>query len=341
MAARPALRTTTCAACGKSFDFYAPHPGNYRLVCRHCGKTTTTRIAGERPAHEPVTFHKATRFRRLSHFQPFYRAFQSIADHVPHERWPFLAIYATLIVVAEALVVVAGATPGIAIHGMVLLLMFAHAAAFTLHSDRLSKFVTALSLVPLVRIISLAVPLGRLGYLEWILLGGAVLFVAGLATARTLGVSVADLGLQAPRMRTWLVILPVALFGIAIGTVEYVLLRPGALIDATSVTALVGPGLLVMVLTGVPEELLFRGLILQTARPVYGAAGAVVIAATAQALLALAFLNPTYMIVVFASGALFGAIALWSDDLVGVSLAHGLSNVMLFLVLPTTGLPWG
>lgn len=331
----------TCEQCGRPIELRSPHPGRYRVTCRNCGHVGTAVVtAGPRETPAPATFHRVAKFRRISAFKVVYQRLESLADHVPSERWPLLGVYAFLILLAEVVVVAIDAQQGLLIHALVLLLLLAHAGALSLHSERLSRFVTTLALVPLARIISLAIPLGTFGYFQWILIGGAILLVAGLATARTLRVSGASLGLEAPRLRSVPLVLGLVAVGAGVGVLEYMLLEPGPLIQVDDPVALVGPALLLVVLTGVPEELLFRGLMLRHAEPLYGKVGAILLPATAQALLAFAFLDVAYMFLVFATGALFGLAAHRSKNLVGVSLAHGVANAVLFLVLPITGLPW-
>jgi membrane protease YdiL (CAAX protease family) len=93
------------------------------------------------------------------------------------------------------------------------------------------------------------------------------------------------------------------------------------------------PALILMACTGFGEELVFRGLLQQVASDALGRwAGPYV--AVLFAVLHVGYLSFADVVFVFAIALFFGWAADRSRSIVGVTVAHGLINIALFLVVP-------
>ena len=94
------------------------------------------------------------------------------------------------------------------------------------------------------------------------------------------------------------------------------------------------PALILLVGTGVVEELIFRGILQYTADEVYGSWRGIVFVSVLFAVLHIGHLSVLDVVFVFFVALYFGAAVRWTRSLIGVSIAHGLTNIMLFIVLP-------
>jgi DNA-binding XRE family transcriptional regulator len=121
--------------------------------------------------------------------------------------------------------------------------------------------------------------------------------------------------------------------GLGLGAIEFSILQPNPLVGALSWQTLWLPALSLLIFTGLTEELIFRGLLQPLARDALGRP-ALVYVALLFAVLHVGYLSLGDVAFVFAVGLLFAAIVQWSGSILGVTLAHGLTNIMLLLVLP-------
>jgi len=123
------------------------------------------------------------------------------------------------------------------------------------------------------------------------------------------------------------------LSGLALGYIEYLILRPRALAPADDPLALVAAGFILIIFTGLLEEIIFRGLMQGIVVRVLGARGVIYVALIFTAL-HLGYHSVLDMFFVFAVALYFGFYVRRTRSILGVSLAHGLINVSLFLIFP-------
>jgi membrane protease YdiL (CAAX protease family) len=169
--------------------------------------------------------------------------------------------------------------------------------------------------------------------LYWYLIISIPLGVATVLTARLLGFSREQLGLSVRRVPLQLL---VALTGIIFGIVEYRILRPPALIDDLTWPNLLVAGMILMVCTGFAEEVIYRGIIQRASIQTLGRFG-LLYGAMLFAVLHIGWLDPWDVVFVFFVALFFGWIAEATWSLAGVTLAHGITNIVLFLIMPFWG----
>ena len=90
---------------------------------------------------------------------------------------------------------------------------------------------------------------------------------------------------------------------------------------------------ILMVSTGFAEELIFRGVIQRASIQALGRFGLLYVAIL-FAVLHIGYGSIPDLILVFTVALLFGWVAEATWSLLGVTLAHGLTNIVLFLVMP-------
>jgi membrane protease YdiL (CAAX protease family) len=243
--------------------------------------------------------------------------------------WTFIALaYLAAIAVAEVLTAFAPARTGLVAHAAVLLVVLIHAAR--VDGKKEQAFLVSLAFAPLIRVVSLSLPLADLPLLYWYLITSIPLFAAVLIAAPTLGFGWPDLGLN---LRRWGLQLVIGLSGIAFGVFEYWILRPEPLVDTFKWTALLWPAVILLISTGLLEEMIFRGLLQRASLDVLGVWGIGYIAIL-FAVLHTGYKSLLDVLFVGVVGLFFGWVVHRTRSLLGVTLAHGLTNIVLLLVLP-------
>ena len=232
------------------------------------------------------------------------------------------------ITLGEVLTTRANPMIGLGLHGLMLLMLIVQGAVSRRRVAQ--RFYLSLALVPLIRLISLSLPLSDYPFIYWYMLIGAPLFLAAFFTARMAGVNIDRLLFN--RNRLWLQGL-VALSGVLLGYVEYLILRPQPLVAEFSFRSVWQPALILLIFTGLLEEVIFRGLLQPTAREAIGSWG-LVYAALLFAVMHLGYQSLTDFLFVLAVALFFGLVVLRTSSILGVTLAHGLTNIGLFLVFP-------
>lgn len=190
----------------------------------------------------------------------------------------------------------------------------------------------SLALAPIIRIGSLSLPLGQLPLLAWYPLIGVPIFTAAIVTARKLGYTPAQLGLtlrieDIPRQ---LVLVPV---GVVLGIGEYLIFRPAPLAERFTLEAIWLPSLILLIFTGLEEELIFRAIMQRAALRSLGRWGLIYINLVFSSL-HIGYLSVLDLIFVFLVGLLWSLFALRTRSIVGVTISHGAVNTTLFLIAP-------
>ncbi len=242
-----------------------------------------------------------------------------------------------LLAIATAEVVTVGIQPvwGIACHTLILVAVLIHASVIDKYFHQ--RLILSLALVPLVRIISLSLPLADIPQIWWYPIIYIPLLVAAIVAAQILGYRREDVGVT---IKLFPIQLVVILTGLGFGVAEYFILvvwPPEPLIESL-VTELTWqtawlPALVLLFTTGFIEELIFRGVLQRAAVEALGGWGIVYISFL-FAILHLGFLSWVDIIFVFAIALFFGWVVKKTGSLLGVSLSHGITNIILFLVAP-------
>jgi membrane protease YdiL (CAAX protease family) len=236
--------------------------------------------------------------------------------------------YLLLIAAAELLIALVSPRLGFTVHALLLIGLIVHGAVGRAGAEQ--RLVLGLTLAPLIRILSLALPLTSFPQLAWYPIVASLLMVAAWTVIRQLHLSRWDLGLCPGHL--WLQLM-LAGGGLGLGTIEYSILAPRPLIATFSWETFLLAALILLVFTGFAEELIFRGLLQPLALSALGRWGLVYVALL-FAVLHIGYLSMIDVVFVLAVGLLFGYIVYLSGSILGVTLVHGLINVMLFLIMP-------
>ena len=223
--------------------------------------------------------------------------------------------------------VLVGPMWGFVFHFVSLFLLILNSALTTTPAAR--RLFLALGLVPLIRIVSLAVPLEEFSNIYWYLIISVPVFAGILAVAQTGKFKPEEIGLT---LRKWPLQISVALTGIAFGLADYLILKPESMVSELTWQALIVPVLILMIATGLLEELAFRGVIQRAAQGV-GTWGWIYVAVLFT-VLQMGRFTPLHSLLTFGIALFYGWTVLRTRSIVGVSISHGLLNVGLYLVFP-------
>lgn len=195
-------------------------------------------------------------------------------------------------------------------------------------------FYLSLSIAPLIRIVSMGMPLGFFRQEWWYLLSSIPLFATSFAVIRTLPLNRREIGLQLPDLKHFPVSILVALTGIPLGAIEFFILRPTPIVSSFGWQKVAIASAVLLVGTGFIEELIFRGILQTTVSEIFGSWWAIVYVSVLFGELHTGHMSAIDVVFVIFVALYFAAIVKWTRSLLGVSLAHGLTNIVLFIVLP-------
>lgn len=237
--------------------------------------------------------------------------------------------YLVALSAAEIIITYFSPQAGIGLHMAVLVLLLIHMGLR--HETPDHRLWASIALMPLIRIISLSLPLTNFTLSYWFLFTSIPLFGAAYFVMRLLSLSWEEIGVHRrglPRQ------LAVALLGFGLGYAEYLILHPEPLISELTLAQFWWPALILLMSTGFLEELIFRGIFQNTAVEILGRALGITYVALFFAVFHVGYQSIADVIFVLAVGLLFGWIVLRTKSIIGVTLAHGLTNIMLFLIMP-------
>jgi membrane protease YdiL (CAAX protease family) len=242
-------------------------------------------------------------------------------------RWLALA-YLLALILAETVITLIEPRAGMVLHGLILLALLMHAAL--IGRGPLLRLLLALALAPLIRLVSLTMPLPDFPFIYWYIVVGLPLLLAGIIAARLGRLNRGMLGLKW-RALPWQFV--IALTGIAFGLIEYLILRPQPLVAEFSWRQILLPALILLIFTGFLEEFIFRGVIQYSSLRNLGRLGLFYVAAI-FAVLHFGYRSVLDVVFVFGVALFFGYVTLRTGSILGTAVSHGLTNITLFLVFP-------
>ena len=125
----------------------------------------------------------------------------------------------------------------------------------------------------------------------------------------------------------------IGITGILLGYIEYLIPHPEPLVGAPRWALTWLPVMILLIFTGLLEEVIFRGM-MQTSSLQYFGWWGILYVAILYAIMHLGYWSLLNFLFVFAVAISFGIIVRKTGSIVGVSLSHGLTNVSLYLLFP-------
>ena len=195
-------------------------------------------------------------------------------------------------------------------------------------------FFLSLSIAPLIRIVSLGMPLAYFREEWWYLLTSIPLFATSFVVIRNIPLNRHEIGFQLPSLKHWPLTILVALSGIPLGAIEFTILHPAPIVPSMSFDGVAIASMILLVGTGLIEELIFRGILQTTTSEIFGSWWAILFVSVLFGELHTGHMSGLDVAFVIGVALYFGAVVRWTRTLLGVSFAHGLTNIFLFIVFP-------
>ncbi|MBI5680868.1 MAG: tetratricopeptide repeat protein [Methanobacterium sp.] len=237
--------------------------------------------------------------------------------------------YLVLIIIAELITSYVNPEAGILVHGFILFSLLIQSS--TTKSYNFSNILMAMMALPMIRIVGLTMPLLQVPVLYWFPVISIPLFAAAIIIIRVQGTSRISLGLTWGNIPVQLLI---AFTGVILGFIEYQVLHPKPLIPYFSIETVLIAGIILLISTGLAEELLFRGIIQRNAENLFGGAFGLLYASLLFTSLHIGWQSLTDLAFVFSVAMLYGYCYQKTRSIFGITLSHGLSNTFLFLIMP-------
>jgi hypothetical protein len=250
-----------------------------------------------------------------------------------------LASYFLGITLAEVIITFyplpTGAYVGIVFHMGIVAALLGQASATRTTNEALSRFLLALTPVPMVRVFSLSLPLTGLEIIPALAIISVPLLATPFAVMHALGIRLRAVGLTLGSRRNMALQGGLALTGLPLGAVEFFILRPSpAWLPSLTLLSLLLGALVVIIASGLTEELIFRGILMGEGERVVGGSVSLLYVTLLFMAMHIGFASVVDLIFVFLVGLYFGMIVQRTKNLVGVTLAHGFGNVVLYLIMP-------
>ncbi len=198
-------------------------------------------------------------------------------------------------------------------------------------SVKFSYLLQAMILLPLIRIMSLTIPVIELKPLYWLAIMAIPIGVAIMILMQSQCINRKTVGLNTRNLPLQVLI---SLAGIGFGFVEYLILYPAAMIPDLNAINIIFASLIVIISTGFMEELVFRGIIQRNAENIMGKVGGIIFTSILFTCFNISWKSPLDLIFIFAVSICYGYIFQKTHNVLGVSISHGLCNVALFIILP-------
>jgi membrane protease YdiL (CAAX protease family) len=217
---------------------------------------------------------------------------------------------------------------GVILHAVILSALIVHSSMAP--NKSFGKLYLALAIVPLIRIVTLAMPLAQFMPIYQYLVASIPVLIASLIAIRVLELTPSEIGLSVQKFAVQGL---VVLTGIGFGLAEYYILKPEPLVSALTLSEILVPSIILLVATGFVEELAFRGIIQRCSIEALGPWGWVY-TAVVFSVPQVGHHSATQWLFALLVGLLFGWVVKRTGSLVGVTLAHGITNIGLYLVFP-------
>jgi len=219
---------------------------------------------------------------------------------------------------------------GVALHAIVLVALLVHSVFAT--DKALSGFLSVMTIAPMIRIVSLSTPLSNFDETGRFAIVSIPVIICAVTIIRAQKISLRDMAICWPKLRYVPLELAVMALAVPIGFIEYQILKPEAIAEF-ELAKMVAPALVLIVMTGFVEEFIFRGLMQHSAERLAGLHGIVCVSVLFGVLHTT---NVAYWDICLAGGAgfFFAIVVRKTGSLWGVSLAHGIVNITLFMIAP-------
>jgi hypothetical protein len=245
-----------------------------------------------------------------------------------HYIWQVLPV--SLILAAEMLIFTGHMEAATTVHAVTLILL----VLIAMYSD--NRIYPILLLLPLFRLLNVAMPVFFTVSLYSYPLVYAPMFLPIYLIMKDGILSRSEAGIT---FKGFWFYLPLAVaVGFSLGWGEYNVLRPGMLLPSVDAENVLILSLTMILFVGLVEEFVFRSALQTVLETRMGSAAGLLTASIIFGFMHSGYHLPQELIYVSFAGAVFGLLFWMSKSLPVIAVAHGVTNISLFLVAPVN--PW-
>ena len=250
-----------------------------------------------------------------------------------------LVLYLLGLIVAEILTTYVNKIWGLSIHTIILFILLVNAAM--VESTDFSNLLRSMMPIPIIRIVGLSIPMMQIKPLYWFPIVAIPLFAASIVIMRRQNLTMKDVGMFMGDYRdNYRVQFFIALTGFITGIMEFFILRPDPLIPQFTPVLLLGGFIVLLLSTGLAEELLFRGILQNNAMKLIGAGWGLLYTSLVFCTMHIGWIYFADLVFVFSVALFYGFCLIKTKSIIGITMAQGISNSMLFLVMPFVNLAY-
>lgn len=240
-----------------------------------------------------------------------------------------LIIYFIIISIAEVLVAYNNIELGLILEFIILFALLVTSSIS--ESYNFSNLLRAMMILPLIRILRLALPVTQANLLYLFFIISVLLFITSVTIIKVQKFNRKKVGLVLGNIPVQLII---ALSGFLLGFIEYLILMPQPLIPSFTLERVLLASIVLVISTGFAEELLFRGILQKNAENVLGNIYGVIYASLLFMVFHIGWYSSLDVLFVFGVSMFYGYIFQKTRSLLGITLSHGICNSVLYLVMP-------
>lgn len=241
-----------------------------------------------------------------------------------HYLWLALPVF--LIILAEMLIFAGQMKAAMIVHALNVVLLI----SIALYID--DKIFAIFMLLPLFRLLNAAIPVFFNLTLYSYPLVYAPMFLPIYLIMKEGILSRSEAGITSKDF--WLY-LPLSLaVGFSLGWGEYNVLHPGMLLPSLDIKSILILCITMILFVGVVEEFIFRSALQTVLEARLGSMAGLLVASIIFGVMHSGYRLPQEIVYVFFAGLVFGLLFRLSKSLPIISLAHGVTNISLFLVAP-------
>ncbi len=243
---------------------------------------------------------------------------------------PAILLPVSAILVAEAFIFFKYYKYGIGIHIITLLAL--SLTAYRIRNTETSNLLQALALLPLFRILNTTMPIFFTRTLYIFPLVYGPIFISMYYVAKNQKFTRQELGISSEKLHIYL---PASIIlGMVLGKIEYNIITVESLIPSPSLKNILIFAVIMIVFTGLAEELLFRSIVQTRLEQTIGSRAGLMTASLLFGAMHSGY-GTIYEIMFTASaGFLIGYLFQKTRSLPFIALTHGLINVFLFGIIP-------
>lgn len=245
-------------------------------------------------------------------------------------RW--LTLYIVALTVAELAGALVDPLWGVTAH----LALFASVvfSSTRVASNPMLMLTAGLTIAPIIRVTTLSIPASYMDQDLRLIVSGVPVALLAIALGFALKCTRRDIGLTLPRARYLPVVVMLVAAGAGLGYLVHEMMVDSTLsatIESTNVVlAIVG----LVLVTGVLEEVLFRGILLAVAVRATGLRNGVLFSSIVYGVMHIGQLSLPLVGLMVLAGIVFGLVTCWTRSLIAPVLAHSAASVVAFVIVP-------